>query len=1141
MRNNSFFPRKSYLALSVSAAITLTGAGNFALAQDTAEESVEDLEEVVVTGSRIRRQDFVANSPIVTVDQSTFEETSTIGLDTVLNQLPQFIPGAVGTHSGTVNQGANEAQQFGTGGSQFAAGGIVASAYNTPGTSTVNLRGLGAGRNLVLIDGRRGMPVNATMTVDTNTIPSSAVERIEIVSGGASAVYGADAVAGAVNFILKDDFEGLEINTNYGLTALGDAEEYRISGLFGANTSDGRGNVMIGLEHASRDTGDFNERDWYLEMREDPRLRGTQLFPYDTWVGFDTASFGSPGLQAAVDSVFPELDPGTLSTFLNTFAINKSDGTVYSGGSFFGTSYGREGAYKYNGPLEENGFPVRKLDPLGGIANNQEVNWISVPLERYTAFAKGTYDITDNVSAFANINFSRSQTRTANQYTPAVTGWGVWIPKGDNVYLDSLADPGAAVTYAPDGSVATVDPAAATLPQYQSGGTFGLNCPAVGGCTNNQAFPMPAEMATIANAFAGDSIRISRVLDFLGERQTLNTSTNYQFMIGAEGETDSGYYWDVSLTHGESETTTQILNSASLSRYREVASAPNFGRNFVAVGNEQSGNNWGASEGTCTSGLPLFEEFEISQDCIDSIGATIEQLGLMKQDTFDANFGGDIFDMPAGTLAFNVGLAYRKNHFTYKTSDNNKQGGFQDQPIGFYPMAPTDGKIPVKELYGEILVPLVSGGPSGMKEVNLELGGRISDYYDTSGKVNTAKALVDWLITDTMRFRGGYQKATRAPNISELFAGRTREVWASASSYGDVCSLANYDTSLSAAVGPHPDDGDPAPATAGQAAQTRAICESMMGATAANAYYNEVDFDDMPDPGAGGQPWVSGNPTIQPETADTWTAGLVITSPSESPWLSGMTLSIDYFQIELEDMIAQIGSDLIFDRCFDVNLNTAGDPNNIYCQKITRNPETGGSLSMEVTYNNESTATLAGIDLNLNWTAQLADLGFDSVPGGLGINLLATIPTTVETQLSADSDTADWVGHQSGSGCPSSVACGTYAYQLFTTFNYFNGPWSTSLRWQHYPDIDSGAKVTNSESTAFGVHDAYNVFALTGSYRLDDNITLMGGIENLFDAKPPKAGGDPDASNWPVPATYAGGGIYDVLGRRFYVSANFSF
>src|SRR5690606_12741040 len=119
------------------------------------EEGAEPIEEVTVTGSRIRRQDFTANSPITTIDQNTFEETSTIGVETVLNQMPQFVPAVT----------------------QFTTTDVQNTAVNTVGASTVSLRGLGANRNLVLIDGRRGQPVNSTMVVDTNSIPAAAIER----------------------------------------------------------------------------------------------------------------------------------------------------------------------------------------------------------------------------------------------------------------------------------------------------------------------------------------------------------------------------------------------------------------------------------------------------------------------------------------------------------------------------------------------------------------------------------------------------------------------------------------------------------------------------------------------------------------------------------------------------------------------------------------------------------------------------------------------------------------------------------------------------------------------------------------------------------------------------------------------------
>src|SRR5688572_7714156 len=152
------------------------------VAQNQAEDD-QVLEEVVVTGSRIVRQDFTANSPIQTVDETLFEETSAVGVESVLNRLPQFVPAVT----------------------QFTTGDVQQTVTNTVGASTVSLRGLGPNRNLVLINGRRAMPVDPRMVVDTNSIPNSAIQRVEVISGGASAVYGADAIGGVVNFILKDN------------------------------------------------------------------------------------------------------------------------------------------------------------------------------------------------------------------------------------------------------------------------------------------------------------------------------------------------------------------------------------------------------------------------------------------------------------------------------------------------------------------------------------------------------------------------------------------------------------------------------------------------------------------------------------------------------------------------------------------------------------------------------------------------------------------------------------------------------------------------------------------------------------------------------------------------------------------------
>ena len=181
-------PGYSIPALGVLASAIAAALGT---AQPTPAQEGE-LEEVVVTGSRIVRRDFEANSPIMTVEPSRFEESSTVAIESVVNQLPQFVPAA------------SQFEPDGDG-----TGGYSAGSTRTPGASMVSLRGLGSNRNLVLLDGRRAMPVNATGAVNTNNIPAAALARVETITGGASSVYGADAIAGVVNFVLKRDFEGL--------------------------------------------------------------------------------------------------------------------------------------------------------------------------------------------------------------------------------------------------------------------------------------------------------------------------------------------------------------------------------------------------------------------------------------------------------------------------------------------------------------------------------------------------------------------------------------------------------------------------------------------------------------------------------------------------------------------------------------------------------------------------------------------------------------------------------------------------------------------------------------------------------------------------------------------------------------------
>jgi outer membrane receptor protein involved in Fe transport len=1104
----------------------------------------EAAERVVVTGSRIVRQDFTANSPIVTVDQDTFENTSTIGIETILNQLPQFIPAATTQ----------------TGGSQFSSGSLEGNSRQTPGASSVNLRGLGSNRNLILVDGRRAMSTNASGVVDTNSIPSSAIQRVEIISGGASAVYGADAIAGVVNFILKDDFEGIDIDTNYGVTEYGDGTEFRISTLFGANSADGRGNVMLGLEHSSRGAADAAERDWRLEELENPYRGGTDFWFSETWWTAPTSASTAPS-QAAVNAAFSNLPAGAIPRTSTRFFINPGSDNLFTGGRLLTGANGVAGSVNYEGPIDgfqpgdveyRDGFPYRVVMYDGSIKQNQEVANLTVPLDRYSAFGRAHYDITDSISAFARGTFSRTRTTTVSQPASAVTINDVRIPYGDNdIWADSFADKTAYnATTNPDGALLGYDPVtgkpiwrttAPTAAAYLPGGGFGLNCPALGGCSESDVFPLPQELRDILNsrpaASRNNDIDLERATDFLGTRSTHTRNMTFQLMFGLEGTLANDWTWDASLSHGQTEVLTRYDGFLSMERYRAIARWPNFGRGFVMTANQQEGGVRGGT-GTCTTGLALVEDFEVSQDCLDAIDTRMKQTGELEQNIFEANLAGDLFELPAGPLQFAAGATYRETEYVFKADGINSPSTFNDSVIGLAPTGDTKAALDVSEVYAELLVPIIKDGPLGVREFNLELGGRYSDY-SASGGVETYKVLGDWTITDWARLRGGYNRATRAPNIAELYLGRTLLVFDVTGTQGDPCSLNNYVHPYSAVTVPRPSDGRAPPASPEQAAQTRAICEALMGAST-DAYYGRDVADMNGGTGGVGNAIFRGNPDVDPETADTFTAGLVVSSPLNNPWLSGLNASVDWYKIELNDIISNESGNLVQERCFSLAENPTGDVNNPFCQRMLRNISNGEPLSMDITTTNEGRAELSGVDLQVNWRAQFDDLGLQAIPGGVGVNVLATFPIQFDTYVTDTANAIDWVGHQGGSCLD--LSCTVYEYQVFTTFNYIVGPLSTSLRWQHYPDIESSTAATNPNTTIRGVLKSYDVFALSGSYRLNDTVTLRAGVENLFDTPPALQGGDPNSTtptSW-LPSR-AGGGIYDPLGRRYFVGVAATF
>ncbi|HXR51201.1 MAG TPA: TonB-dependent receptor, partial [Steroidobacteraceae bacterium] len=812
--------QKPIHSVSVGAAVAAI-LGSVALhspAAYAAEQAADELQEVTVTGSRIMRRDFESSSPIVTVGSEMFENTGSAAVETALNQLPQFVPSQT----------------------MFSAGDVQPSAFNNPGIVTLNLRGLGANRNLVLVDGRRPQPANAQLVVDINSIPSAAIESVEVISGGASAVYGADAMGGVTNFKMKRNFEGVSLNLQGSTTEAGGGGEYTISGLVGGNFGDGRGNAMLGVSYTKREALMASERSFFTDGWHDPNTPGGESLRM-TQIGFPNGAgnVANAPSTAAYNAIF-----GTGRNYGGETPYINFDGTL-----FLNTA--ANPGIKYTGPINDE---FKRLGPgttnNGSIAANNLNQALTTPLDRYSIFGNAHFDITEHTTAFLQANMSSMQVDTVLTYAPATSQWNATIPV--------------------DGR------------------------------------PIPAQLAQLLASRPNPTApyTISRTLDFAGPRTSQNTTDMYQVLAGLEGDLfKTDWRYEVYFSHGKTSLLTEMDGFPGLQNYRTVVSAKDWGKNLVASSGPPL-----FFELKCTTGLPIVTEFEPSQDCLNSISGNMKHLTEMKQNIVEANITGDLFKLPAGTVGSAWGATYRENTYRWRPDDALTRAS-TNYPIGLFPTSKTQGSTNVKELYGELLVPVFRDLPA-IKRLNLEVGARYSDY-NTAGKIWTYKALADWTVIDSVRIRGGYQLANRAPNVAELYTGTTTSVVGFPG--GDPC-MANSTNKW----------GNVAANTVNRQ-QVINLCSAIINRSRGDV--NQSPWHTLPNypnnivgPFAFNFPLelanISGNKDLRNEEAKTWTAGVVFTSPFEGLF-SRATLAIDWYKVDIADAIAPTSPWSVYAKCLN--------------------------------------------------------------------------------------------------------------------------------------------------------------------------------------------------------------------------------
>ena len=1015
MKSNHLATKPTWLV----AAAVASALGNSFLAVPTFAAEQDSLEEITVTGSRIVRRDNVASSPIVTVNEETLKQVSNLGLESALNQLPQFVPAQT----------------------QFSAGDIQSLAYNTPGIASLNLRGLGANRNLVLVDGRRAQPANALLVVDINTIPSAAVENIEIISGGASATYGADAMGGVTNFKLKHKFEGFNLNAQRSATQQGGGAETKVSALIGA--SFGNGNVMLGIEGAQREEILTTQRDFYLDGYLDPGTpSGTSSLRF---ASYKPSASNAPTLTA-IRNIFGPTAP--FAAGADSFFVNPSKSTLFLNSP-------ASGAIGYTGPQNTEFKIISGVTGAGALNENNLEGRISSPLTRYSLFGRANYDFSNSLHVYVQGNFTHSKVVTNAAYSPALSQWNATIPRDGralpaqlNALLDSRPTPSA---------------------------------------------PWVLEMGFV---------------DFAGTRKNFNSDDVYQLLAGIEGDIfNTGWKFDAYASHGETKLIAELENYPMLQAFRAVIQAPNFGQNL----NQGSGPPLFFAT-KCTSGLPVFANFQISQDCIDSIYAQMKHLTESKQDIAELNTTGKLFDLPAGTIQAAVGVSTRKNTFRFRP-DALLQTTSLEYPIGLFPTSPTTGDTKVNEYYAEAVVPVLKNLPL-VKEFNLEIGARYSSY-NTAGGIWTYKSLIDWSVNDNLRVRGGFQLANRAPNTAELYLGSSTSVVGFAG--GDPCLVNTLNPWGNVAGNPN-------------RAQVVALCKAINSASGfPNAPYN-TDPTRIYGPFAFNFPFelaiASGNPKLKNEEAKTKTLGFVLKSPFEGI-LERASLSVDWYQIRIKNAIAQGDSLAVYADC--LNADGKSNPSYAYidsCKLIARDQD-GYRATVITPYLNLGGVETSGFDAQINWQ-------FDALGGKVNLNTVVNYLSYFRDQQSVSAPVIDRTTTLSGLG---GGAGGNYRYRLFTTANYMRNNWSAGLRHNFLPAIKAGAYATNHATTVQGA-SSYSNFGAFGSYTLSKHVSLRGGIDNLFDTDPKIVGRQAGVTN-AMGSTSPG--FYDPIGRRFYLAAEVNF
>lgn len=1002
---------------------------------DEAVDSANPGEAIIVTGSRIRRPNLESQVPVVSVTGEEFFERGNTSVGDTLNELPAL--------RSTFSQ-SNSTRFLGT-----------------SGLNLLDLRGLGTQRTLVLVNGRRHVGsdiLSNAVSPDTNTFPTDLIERVDVVTGGNSAIYGSDALAGVVNFILKDSYEGIQLRGQGGLSTYGDAGSYYASLLAGKNFADGRGNIALNLEFA-------RQEDFYTSGR--PNLRQT-----DGFLTVDTDPAGSPnGSDGTPDSLFyRDIRSGTYSnggTFLS-----------YLGGNSYAPFL-----FQPNGTLVRQTGTATGLPPtpsyLGGNGDNFRDGTqfgLAPKLDRYSANLIGHFEISPGFVPFIEAKYVRTDS-LGNASGPFFTG-SSGSPRErfftQNPYLNEQAKPIIRDYYGDyygdfDGDG---DPIGDGIPDAdQTGFTF-----------------------------------LKNAVDLTNREERARRET-YRAVLGVRGEFNDDWNYEFSVNYGEFREKTAILGNINLQRYLLAIDAVDQGlvQNGVANGNivcrasidpsarvplevaadpAYAASQLAADVAACVP-VNLFGSGNVTQAARNYLLQDSLAKGKISQFVVSAFMSGDSskwFELPGGPIGFAIGAEYRRETADYVQDASTAAGmTFYNAIPQFDPPA-----FEVKEAYAEIRLPILKDTPF-FQELTVSAAARVADYRGSTGTVFAYNAGLEWAPFRSLRFRGNYSRAVRAPNLSDLYTPLGQNY----ATVVDPCSADNI----------------------GTGSTTRpANCQAAGVPAGYNySYIATIGF------------LSGGNPDLGEETSDSYTIGGVF----QPEFLPGFSFSADYYNITVNDVITAPSAQGILNACYD-----AADLNNQFCALFTRNAGPGngprGEIpgrilenSLQVIPLNYAKLKVSGIDFEARFERQI-----DKV-GKFSIGAIYTYALTNNSYLSpTDPGRADRVLGELGDpqhafNVNASLVSGpvTFGYRARYLGKMSNGA------WENYNSVQ-GRPPQNDDAFADGFKYYPAVWYHDFRLGLDvaNKFTFYGGVDNAFNKNPP----------FGLTGAGAGSGIYTNRGRFFY-------